>query len=96
MRHEAEMSLAKILELACKPLTESSIHGRPVTTSTLMARDARHLGVTFTAKMQPAVVEGQSIDLFFRCRLPYMFVGVSANLHLPAFLVDQKLFPRLF
>ncbi len=67
-RHEAEDSLAKILALACKPLTESSIHGRPVTTSTLMAKDANHEGVTFTAKMQPKIEPGQPIDLFFRCR----------------------------
>ena len=67
-RHEAAKSLAKILELASKPLTECSIHGRPVTTSTLMAKDANHHGVTFTAKMQPKVEEGQAIELFFRCR----------------------------
>eukprot|EP00291_Cryptomonas_curvata_P029192 CAMPEP_0172212614 /NCGR_PEP_ID=MMETSP1050-20130122/37117_1 /TAXON_ID=233186 /ORGANISM="Cryptomonas curvata, Strain CCAP979/52" /LENGTH=107 /DNA_ID=CAMNT_0012893319 /DNA_START=123 /DNA_END=443 /DNA_ORIENTATION=- len=56
-----------MLELACKPLTESSIHGRPVTTSTLMAKDANHEGVTFTAKMQPKIDPGQAIELFFRC-----------------------------
>ena len=67
-RHEAAKSLAKILELACKPLTQTSIHGRPVTTSALMAKDANHQGMTFTAKMQPKVIEGQSVELFFRCR----------------------------
>lgn len=66
--YEAENSLAKILALACKPLTETQIHGRHVTTSTLMAKDANHEGVTFTAKMQPRIELGQPIDLFFRCR----------------------------
>lgn len=65
-----------MLSCAADSLTTRPVHGKVVKTSSLLGKDAFQRGSTFTARMQPKIIKGQTMELSFKCSdLVHMFIA---------------------